>query len=81
MIEQALKQLNAGIETHIKVIGTGRSIAANAQSFNEMIRARDNLVKMKGNSSKSVLIKCEHCGEENTKAMHGRWHGDKCKAK
>ena len=81
MIEKAILKLDESIETHIKVIGTGRGIAANSQSFNELIKARETLCSMQVVTSKVDLIKCEHCGEENTKAMHGRWHGDKCKKK
>jgi len=29
----------------------------------------------------SVLYKCEHCGKENTKGNHLRWHQDNCKMK
>ena len=79
MIEEALKKVNGGINAQVKALATGRGVAANASAFNELIKAKETLEGMlpKGGS----LIKCEHCGEENTKAMHGRWHGDKCKKK
>ncbi len=84
MIEQALSKVQEGIASQIKAISTGRGVASNASAFNELVKAKVSLEGMlptKTTAKVSTLIKCEHCGEENTKAMHGRWHGDKCKKK
>ena len=80
MIEEALESIERNIEAQIRVLATSRGIINNSAGLNELIEAKNNLISMKVKPSNG-LITCEHCGEANTKAMHGRWHGDKCKMK
>ena len=85
-IEASVKNIDMHILAQVKTLTAARGTMSNAAGLNDLLEAKKNLLSMKG-SVKSVpvvdsgLIKCEHCGEENTKAMHGRWHGDKCKSK
>ena len=85
-IEASVKNIDMHILAQVKTLTAARGTMSNAAGLNDLLEAKKNLLSMKGSVKSapvvdSGLIKCEHCGEENTKAMHGRWHGDKCKSK
>jgi hypothetical protein len=81
MIDQAIDKLELNIQAQIKALGSGRGVAANAQSFNDLILAKNTLMSMKS-KKKATNLTCEHCGTTDlTKNNYGRWHSDNCKDK
>jgi len=58
--------------------------ARKSKSLKESPRARaqrERLAEFNRNREYTKTYKCEHCGKQTTKAMHIRWHGNKCKLK
>lgn len=86
-LDDAIENVSKHIEAQVNVLNTGRGIIPNAAGLNDLIEAKKNLLAMKGVVKKAPVasvegLTCEHCGTTGlTKAMYGRWHGDKCSKK
>ena len=84
MIEEAINKLDMGIQAQVAVLASGRGLAGNSQSFNELVKAKETLEKMQKNPKKKKDIEadltCEYCGATGlTKLTLSRWHKDgKC---
>jgi hypothetical protein len=86
-IDAAVKNIDTHIAAQVKTLTAARGTMPNAAGLNDLIEAKKNLLAMKGVVKKAPEVSvegltCEHCGTTGlTKAMYGRWHGDKCSKK